>query len=801
MKTIDIKTHSPQILRRNLNKRIPLQLGFLLTVPTLLYSQATITFEEFTPQIITNQYCNNVPTNKGVNFLSGVRIDVAAVNTSSGAQALLELDNGDDTNPQEGPIIISFTTGQSFVGFRVGLNYDREAPVNVVLRAYDHPELGQGNKLTPTPDPSINLGTGPTNITQTLSFGAANGPANIRRIEVEGFVANNYSAVQEAIDDLHFSSAGPLCLLNDNQPPTAGILKPEPNQILNTPQSLLYFQASDAESGIKSVQLIFLDAANNELQSYFYCDSENSLCPGYPNSNEVEAQYYSIIPRDTRSIYLAVTDWAGNVGWDQVFFNLVLPEPGYNIWALGMEVTQVLQNQVPTSTASRSNTAPQANLNFGPNLVAGKRTIVRLYPGVEGTTVPVVGARASLSCFKTLGATPGSGVRCDGPLGADAVNPELTIDPANDNDLRTMRLNSSLSWNFILPPEWTTPGEIRWLVAKVRPPLYVPECDDCDDGANYFILSIPAFQETAPLIIKPRIACVRRSSQEAKEACIDNDPTGRLATNVVDAMAIFQQFLWGEDWDNDGILDPFFNVVMPVADRSNGIHIKDPFLYDFRDGDLSSPKGTMRQEQVDEYLFYLNDVFGLDWSDIYDPEFTVAYPKNWRQLAFVPPPMGPGGKADYSRPSAVVKIDLKPSRISGNSDDDGDTVRENDFCTDCPNDPKSTIHWDEPNVAHEIGHTFEIKHASCDHNENPGGGCDSAPSVFPCPHGGTCLSAAELDEPVGFNTYNFAVIPPRNAAMHAHDFMSYGSGPTWISRHTYTRLFQKLRAQLSEFVF
>jgi hypothetical protein len=98
---------------------------------------------------------------------------------------------------------------------------------------------------------------------------------------------------------------------------------------------------------------------------------------------------------------------------------------------------------------------------------------------------------------------------------------------------------------------------------------------------------------------------------------------------------------------------------------------------------------------------------------------------------------------------------------------------------------------DEPTIAHEIGHTFNNKHASCDHGEDGGGDCEPAPSKFPCPHGGICISAAEQDEPLAFNTFNLAVLPPRTSSSHAHDFMSYGAN-SWISPHTYRRIFDKL---------
>ena len=172
----------------------------------------------------------------------------------------------------------------------------------------------------------------------------------------------------------------------------------------------------------------------------------------------MEVQYFTFLPIDTTAIRVEATDFAGNLGQSQIPINLVLPGASFNLWVLGMEVTQVIQKQVPSSMTSRSTIAPQASLNLGTSLVAGKRTVVRIYPGVEDTIVPVVGARASLHCFTTLAANPFQGEPCDGPPTASPITAEITVDPGNNNDLRTLRLNPSLSWNFILPSEWIKPG-------------------------------------------------------------------------------------------------------------------------------------------------------------------------------------------------------------------------------------------------------------------------------------------------------------------------------------------------------
>lgn len=93
-------------------------------------------------------------------------------------------------------------------------------------------------------------------------------------------------------------------------------------------------------------------------------------------------------------------------------------------------------------------------------------------------------------------------------------------------------------------------------------------------------------------------------------------------------------------------------------------------------------------------------------------------------------------------------------------------------------------HW-----AHEFGHTFGRAHLSNDHNEVAGGDVDLG---SPYAHGG-------IGEPgVAISTMQWLgsphLIPPYPPdGTHAHDFMSYGRSPRWVSPYTYKALFSKLR--------
>jgi hypothetical protein len=774
-------------------------IGLILnSAPITLASDVTITFEESipVPGNVKTQYCNNPATNQGVEFKLAASRFEPSVATFSGTHALRDNPSGDDVAPLRGPMIFSFTTGQSHVGVRVGLDESHDFPVRAVLRAFDDPDPDEGTKLTPSPDPSVMLGTGPAAITTPLAFSTPTGEPTIRRVEIE-FLGPIGQGAQEIIDDLTFGEIGPSCL-TDTEAPTVQIFEPTLGQIINNPQVLLHFRAQDDISGIASIRVLGLDSGGFELTSFFSCGGGAfpDSCPSFPSSLDVESQFWTVLPDGATTIRVEATDFAGNTGQAEVSPTVTLPDPNYNLWALGIELTQGIQNQVAASSMSRSSFAAEGVVgNFPIPLIAGKRTVVRLYPGIEGTNTPVAGVRATLECKTVLGGQPGSGEPCDGPTGADLLDAEITVDPANNNELSKLRLNANLSWNFILPPEWTEPGERRFLIAHIRAPANLPECGSffsgCADGANFFVLEVGGFQERAPLVIQPIFACIRRDPNVPQEQC------DAVASNANDAQNVAMSFFLGRDWDNDGTLDPYLNTTFPVADGIEGIQLFPPILNDYTDGDLSTPTGILNQSSMEAYLdqLCLRRLF----------DSASGMPPETLYVSLVGPPTGPSGLAPLGEPCAIAKVDLDPGRIG-----DGVNARENDFCSNCSEDTRFTVHHDEKNIAHEIGHTFGIQHASCDHEEDQNNqSCDTAPTIFPCPHGGICLDINNQDEPFAFNTFNMGATPPRCGSpssypclgvpvagspqwtvTHTHDFMSYGGeSPTWISQHTFRTLF------------
>lgn len=118
----------------------------------------------------------------------------------------------------------------------------------------------------------------------------------------------------------------------------------------------------------------------------------------------------------------------------------------------GMEVTQVIQGW------EQIGPTPYYNDNET-SLVAGKKTLVRVYAEVLGVTTDVPGVNCQLQAYVGGVELPGS------PLDL-ATTDRVTLVPGET--YLQQRPHADKSFNFILPPEWTAEGTIE-LVATVNP--------------------------------------------------------------------------------------------------------------------------------------------------------------------------------------------------------------------------------------------------------------------------------------------------------------------------------------------
>ncbi|MBC2715087.1 MAG: hypothetical protein HF978_07235 [Desulfobacteraceae bacterium] len=455
----------------------------------------TITFEEGVSQqgSIKLQYCN-----KGVEFLyKGGRIFEPYVGTASPTHALHNDFIGDEFG-QNNVLQIRFTAPQSSVSVKVGVDRMTETQyveASILAFSTDTP----GTRVTDfgyiTSD-EVNLWYPPIVIDEPLTVQSQEG--NIRSVTIK-FINQYGQPEYEVIDDLTFSTVGPNCSFSDISAPRAFILKPVSNTqtaTINNPVINLAFIAED-DVGIAQVRINYFKY-NSILKSFFICGGEKT--PPCPSSKELSYDFITELPEGTNRVEVEVLDLSGkfNLQGAYITIDMQLPGPDINLWAEAIEITQGVQSWVPVNSESN---LPEGNPptfwyhNADPAvpLVAGRKTVVRLYAGVEGTAndVPAVDATACLRCYNDD--TYASWDSCPGPL---AVFPEnqpdkdvyqkITVDPSDSLD--TKRRDIEKSWNFVLPDEWTQAGIVH-LEAEVEAPDGTPECDDCEDGANTLRLS------------------------------------------------------------------------------------------------------------------------------------------------------------------------------------------------------------------------------------------------------------------------------------------------------------------------
>lgn len=478
--------------------------------PVLQKQTATITFEETIPQpqVVRNQYCNNTSTNKGVEFLESARIFQPSVQTASSSHALTNQFPGQEFY-QTKTVKIRFTTGQSQVSAKVGLEHAYSFPVTAVLYAYSGNTPGSGFINFAT----AYLGNGPTPITHTLSLSSAAGDIRSVQIEFSGPSTGNFAF--EVIDDLSFSTVGPTCTGVDTTDPTVQITKPGSNgQTFYNRTIELAFNANDSGTGVAKIKVSFLDAASAELSSFYVCG--NPGVPPCPTSSSLSYDFYTYLAQHTATIRVKAWDFAGRSGQADRSLTLTWFGNSFNLWAAAMEITQGIQPWLPTNTQHTAVITPTFTYPTAPTgvpLVADRTTVVRVYAGVENTagSVPVTKARAWLRCYTDAAYS----TSCSGPTKLTPKNQppqilrEIIVRPTNSLD--TKRRDTRLSWNFELPSAWIQASRI-YLEAEVAPPTGVTECSGCYDAANRIRVSQIDFN-AVPSFTNKLVHLVRISRQ------------------------------------------------------------------------------------------------------------------------------------------------------------------------------------------------------------------------------------------------------------------------------------------------
>jgi hypothetical protein len=462
---------------------------------------------------VLNQYCSNSITNKGVEFpsipriFSPVFIYALAPTPSTGMSSPPYALFSQLSATEDKTIVIHFTAPQSHVGMKVGLDRKYSATVFAHLAVYSSDTPSTSTELDAD---TVTLGKGPTDITQPLEVTRTS--ADIRSAVVDFYTLAYGVHAVEIIDDLTFSTVGPTCITDWN-PPSVQITQPAADgAVLQTVKNWVAFTATDTESGIAKVTVSFLDAAGAELEGFNACTG-SMPCTG-PNAKTQQGDFYTSIPEGCKTIRVQAWDYVGRTGQAQRQVSVLLPGPNMNLWARALEITQGTQPWLPTNSTTRlsGSTPPSYTYPAVPTsvpLVAGRKTVVRLFAGVEGTKsgAQVVNVRAKLKCFTNATyAVPFPGVSEISPQTQppDLLD-EITVSPTVSLD--TQRRDTRLSWNFVLPDAWTQAGTI-YLEARVEAPYGVPECVGCDDAANRIRVaavpfnSVPSFSANLVTLVR-----------------------------------------------------------------------------------------------------------------------------------------------------------------------------------------------------------------------------------------------------------------------------------------------------------
>lgn len=176
-----------------------------------------------------------------------------------------------------------------------------------------------------------------------------------------------------------------------------------------------------------------------------------------PNFVDGRLRYYLAgfldLSEGSNEIRLVAEDVGGNTGNDRVTITYSLPDdplppeevpPDLDFVAIGIEPTQVIQGWgwIGETPVDIGNSTP---------LIAGKKTLVRFYAEARGTTVQIPQVNAMLRGYRDGVELP------DSPL--YATSNRVTLVP--DETHLEQRLDSTKTFNFILPPAWTEPGVVR----------------------------------------------------------------------------------------------------------------------------------------------------------------------------------------------------------------------------------------------------------------------------------------------------------------------------------------------------
>jgi hypothetical protein len=554
---------------------------------------AIIDFEDYPAgTFIRNQYLGGY----GVR-LEG-RIVEPAQGTASGKRGLRADSSDNEFHP--GPIVVHFDTApQQLVRLKTGSANATKVPLNATLTAFDAAGKAVGAPATAAIPP------GPTSINLPLEVLAPG--AVIRRAELHFTSTGSGSLYFEALDDLEFDAV--VAPPTDQTAPAITITSPAPSATLTQP----FFPLA---GGIVEPTALVDVRLKIRQQGALLADYQIDYSGTAPQFAFGGATLMGLLALGQNEITVEAVDVGGHTGQASVTVYYQPPSPPapatLDITASGMEVTQGI-NRVFRSAAA-GGAAPY----IGTPLIAGRRTVVRVYGRVSGTTQTVPGVRCELRAMR------GGHYLPESPL----FSPEAIILTASQT-VETQRSNVASTWNFVLPASWTTAGSLL-LIAHVNPAQMIPECPSCYTLANEFWLLDVPFQEAPPLRVHPLLACIRRSASAAASVC--DQPAAGLDTQILTAQNSIVP-LGFPVADNDVLINLLANRVIQI------------------DGELSLTGAPVTSTVMKNLLKQVEARAQQDTGG-------QGLPPNEVYLALVPPPVTAyDGLANVHGDGAVAKVD------------------------------------------------------------------------------------------------------------------------------------------------
>ena len=367
---------------------------------------------------------------------------------------------------------IAFDQAASTVTLRAGLDSANTAefPAYARLRAYradDSPVFDSG-------DVKIADGTAASPITTPLTVTAPSGNAEIARVVFtvakETVSSDTGSPQAFNVDSVQWDD-GQIATQPTPPPPTIAITSPPNSMLFDRPSDVKLSgtvrEPSYNRADLTSFCLEATDTVATTIPAD--CAQVNRLVetnPGDPSNYTFTNVDAPPLHEGINYIHAWVGDRYGQIAHASVVAIIASERSGLDTRVDGMEVTQSVQtDNLPVSSEGFS--VPY----HGVQLVAGARTIVRVFadaPGTGAVGQPVRGAQLTLTGYREpadrgfLIPLPG------GPLLPD--NGPRDLRPGtNVRIVSTVRNDPDGGYVFTLPPAWTnTPGRIR-LIAEVNP--------------------------------------------------------------------------------------------------------------------------------------------------------------------------------------------------------------------------------------------------------------------------------------------------------------------------------------------